>query len=179
MPGRAQNPLHGHALENFNLLTYWSQKSGITYPTLQMTKTCLQRRLLDDNNYVFWMGFGFRNSGCGGLRMGPKLRSGESSHAMFLHGLRGQISRIQPCKGIIARVAKVVLHVELKFLYVQGTICSKMPKTCKRSSARASSRCDRAKDLGRRRRRRLVLNPSLKASLVRGLRLRPGCGRKN
>ena len=34
-------------------------------------------------------------SGCGGLRMGPKLRSGESSHAMFLHGLRGQISRIQ------------------------------------------------------------------------------------
>ena len=81
LPGRANNPLHGQAFDNFKLLIYWFQKSGITYPTLQMTKTCLQRRLFDDNNYVFWMGFGFKNSGCGGLRMGSKLRSGESSHA--------------------------------------------------------------------------------------------------
>ena len=109
---------------------------------------------------------------------GIEAPSGESSHAKFLHVLRRQIFRIQPCRGILARVAKALLHVELKSSYVQGTLCSKMPTTCKRSSARASSRCDRAKDLGRRRRRRLVLNPSLRALHFRCLRTWPRCDPK-
>ena len=38
LPGRAKNHLHAQAFEKFNLLIYWFQKSGITYPTLQMNK---------------------------------------------------------------------------------------------------------------------------------------------
>ena len=37
------------------------------YPTLEMAKTTLKIRRCDNKNYVFWMGLGFRNSGCGGL----------------------------------------------------------------------------------------------------------------
>ena len=69
MLGRAENPLHGQAFEKFNLWIYWFQKTGITYTTIQMTKTCLKLDLFDDKKVVFWMGFGFRNSGCGELGM--------------------------------------------------------------------------------------------------------------
>ena len=57
---RAKNPLHGQALEKFNLLIYWFQKSGITYPTLEMIKICPKRRFFNDKNDVFWMGFGIK-----------------------------------------------------------------------------------------------------------------------
>ena len=57
---RAKNPLHGQALEKFNLLIYWFQKSGITYPTLEMIKIYPKSRLFNDKSDVFWMGFGFK-----------------------------------------------------------------------------------------------------------------------
>ena len=88
LPGRAENPLHGQAFEKFNLLIYWFQKSGITYPTLQMIRTCLKRRLFDDKNYVFWMGFGFRNSGCGGLVLNPSLRASHFTNWALLAEVR-------------------------------------------------------------------------------------------
>ena len=50
-----------------NLLVYWFQGYGFTYPTLQMTKTCQKRSLFDDKNNVFRMVLGFRNSGFCGL----------------------------------------------------------------------------------------------------------------
>jgi len=39
LPERANNPLHGHAIETYNLLIYRFQKSGIACPALQMSKT--------------------------------------------------------------------------------------------------------------------------------------------
>ena len=73
-PGRAEDALYVQptcldvqgilctvkAFEKFNLLIYWFQKSGITYPTLEMIKICPKRRRFDDKNDVFWMGFGFK-----------------------------------------------------------------------------------------------------------------------
>ena len=56
-----------------NLLVYWFQGYGFTYPTLQMTKTCLKRSLFDGKNNVFWMVLGFRNSGC--CELGLRLSS--------------------------------------------------------------------------------------------------------
>ena len=61
------------------LYIYWVHNTGIMYPTLQMAKTCLKRRLFDDKNVVFWMGFGFRNSRGGGpLGLNRTLASGPS-----------------------------------------------------------------------------------------------------
>ena len=40
LPGRVRNHLHGQNFEKLNLLIYWFQRSGITYPTLQMIKSC-------------------------------------------------------------------------------------------------------------------------------------------
>ena len=60
LPERAKHPLHGRAYEKLNLLIYWFQESGTTYPTLQMSRTSLKRRLFNDKNDVFWMGFDFR-----------------------------------------------------------------------------------------------------------------------
>ena len=60
LPGRAKYPLHVRAVEKFNLLIYWFQKSGITYPTLHMNKTWPKQRLFNDKNDVFWMVFGFK-----------------------------------------------------------------------------------------------------------------------
>ena len=70
-----------------------------------------------------------------------------------------QIHRNLPCKGTPARVAAVALHVKRKILYVQGALCYKMPKTCKRSSARASSRGDRAKIISRRAGKSCAISP--------------------
>ena len=53
---RAKNPLHGQALEKFNLLIYWFQKSGITYPTLEMIKIYPKSRLF--NNKATFSGWG-------------------------------------------------------------------------------------------------------------------------
>ena len=39
LPERAKNPLDGQTVEKFNLLIYWFQEFGITYPTLFMIKT--------------------------------------------------------------------------------------------------------------------------------------------
>ena len=96
-PGRAEDTLYVHGarldraegpldalgskpfVSNFgfnktlNLYIYWVHKTGITYPTLQMTKTCLKRRLFYVKNDVFEIVFGFS---CGGLGVGPKFRSG-------------------------------------------------------------------------------------------------------
>ena len=52
--------MHGQVFEEFNLLIYWFQKSDITYPTLEMIKICPKRRLFNDKNDVFWMGFGLK-----------------------------------------------------------------------------------------------------------------------
>ena len=49
------------------LLIYWAHNPEIMYPTLQMTKTYQKRRVFDDENDVFWVGFGFRKSGVIGL----------------------------------------------------------------------------------------------------------------
>ena len=60
LPGRAKHPLHGHVFEKFNLLIYWFQKSGITYPTLEMIKIYPKSRLFNEKSDVFWMGFGIK-----------------------------------------------------------------------------------------------------------------------
>ena len=60
MSGRTKSPLHVQAVWKLVLLIYWFQKSGITYPTLEMIKMCPKRCLFNNKNDVFWMGFGFK-----------------------------------------------------------------------------------------------------------------------
>ena len=56
LPERAKNPLDGQTVEKFNLLIYWFQESGITYPTLQMIKIYPKRRLFNNKNDLFFNG---------------------------------------------------------------------------------------------------------------------------
>ena len=91
MPGRAKKPLHVQTLETFNLLIYWFQKSGITYPTLQMIKICPKRRLFNDKNDVFWMGFGVVC--CGGRKRARSAARGSAAgERANLNNLYGLIS---------------------------------------------------------------------------------------
>ena len=55
-----KEPLARSSFEKFNLLIYWFQKSGITYPTLEMIKIYPKSRLFNDKSDVFWMGLGFK-----------------------------------------------------------------------------------------------------------------------
>ena len=41
------------------LYIYWVHNTGIMYPTLQMAKTCLKRRLFDDKNDLVAAGWAF------------------------------------------------------------------------------------------------------------------------
>ena len=52
LPERAKNPLDGQTVEKFNLLIYWFQEFGITYPTLFMIKTLPEWCLFDDKTTV-------------------------------------------------------------------------------------------------------------------------------
>ena len=122
--------MHGQAFEKFNLLIYWFQKSGITYPTLEIIKICPKRRLFNSKNDVFWMGFGFKiwrcdisslepvphkQIGSADTPIGPKFRSCQYHLARWLSG---------------------------------GIICtsSQLAQTCKESSARSLPRANRAED---------------------------------
>ena len=136
---RAKNPLHGQALEKFNLLIYWFQNPGITYPTLEMIKIYPKSRLFNDKSDVFWMGFGFKIWRCdiSSLEPVPAI--------MFLEGLTVQMvlctsSQLAwTCRDASARLlpnadrAQGSLHVQGARLAAQRVLCtsSQLAWTCK------------------------------------------------
>jgi len=93
LPEHAKHPLHGRAYEKLNLLIYWFQESGTTYPTLQMIRTCLKRHLFIDKNGVFWMGFDFRILGGNSCRrrafvQGHESRPDRAEGSLYVRGSR-------------------------------------------------------------------------------------------
>ena len=113
------------------------------YPTLEMIKICPKRRLFNDINDVFWMGFGFKiwrcdrsslepvphnHIGSAVTPIGPKFRSCEYRLARWLlHALRGG-RYIETCR------AKRLLHV------LQRQPCTSRKKSCT-CKARSATKC--------------------------------------